>query len=349
MTGRPSRRAVLCTAALAVAGLGVARAGVPRVLTTPALVSPKALGAAMLAVTSAGPRLVAVGERGTVLWSDDGGQRWQQARVPVQATLTTVRFVDVKTGWAAGHLGVILRSDDGGQSWTKQFDGLQAATALVEEARAGGDEAALQRARRYAEEGPDKPFFDLAFRDAQHGWAVGAYGLLFRTEDGGRSWRPATSRLANPMGVHLYAVQVSGQDVTIAGEQGFLARSQDGGEHFAPLASPYKGSFFGLLAPKDGSLIAFGLRGSVFRSTDGGAHWQKLAVGVSIGLSDGIELADGRVALLAQNGDLLLSRDGVAFERQAAARPLPAAGLVQAPSGELVLATLRGVQRQPLR
>src|SRR5688572_16714729 len=94
----------------AVLLLGVSAAAVaqdsaaPAVLSEPALQSPKALGAAMLAVTRAGHRLVAVGERGTVLLSDDAGASWRQARVPVQVTLTAVRFVDERTGWAAGHL-----------------------------------------------------------------------------------------------------------------------------------------------------------------------------------------------------------------------------------------------------
>ncbi|MBI3367277.1 MAG: glycosyl hydrolase, partial [Burkholderiales bacterium] len=94
----------------------------PAVLDTPAVPSAKALMAATLAVARAGQRLVAVGERGTVLLSDDGGASWRQAPVPVQVTLTSVRFIDPRTGWAAGHGGVILRSDDGGQSWTKQLD-----------------------------------------------------------------------------------------------------------------------------------------------------------------------------------------------------------------------------------
>jgi photosystem II stability/assembly factor-like uncharacterized protein len=107
--------------------LGAVAAPAPAVLSRPALMSPKALGAAMLAVTRAGARLVAVGERGTVLLSDDHGQQWRQAAVPVQVTLTCVAFADERHGWAAGHLGTILHSDDGGQTWRKQLDGIAAA------------------------------------------------------------------------------------------------------------------------------------------------------------------------------------------------------------------------------
>src|SRR4051794_13611808 len=86
-----------------LAGAQPAAATAPAVLSEPAVQSAKALGAATLAVTRAGPRLVAVGERGTVLLSDDAGASWRQAPVPVQVTLTTVRFIDERTGWAAGH------------------------------------------------------------------------------------------------------------------------------------------------------------------------------------------------------------------------------------------------------
>lgn len=306
----------------------------------------------MLAVTQAGGRLVAAGERGTVLWSDDQGQHWQQAQVPVQATLTALRFLNARTGWAVGHLGVVLRTDDGGQTWVRQLDGTQVARLVLAEAQASGDEAAVARAQRFVEEGPDKPFFDVAFSDAQHGFVVGAYGLLLSTDDGGTTWRSIQQRLDNRLGVHLHALQVQGPRVTIAGEQGLLVQSSDAGAHFKALPSPYKGSFFGLLGTREGALLVFGLRGNALRSTDGGQQWQPVqfvqSAGQAVGLSAGLQLADGRVVLLAQNGDLLLSRDdGASFTRQAAPRPMPAAGLA-AGRGELVVASLRGLQHLPL-
>ena len=92
-----SRRAALCgmaglagwvvlpAAATTGAAPAVAAApALPAVLSQPALMTPKALGTAQLAVARAGQRLVAVGERGTVLLSDDHGQSWRQAKVPVQ-------------------------------------------------------------------------------------------------------------------------------------------------------------------------------------------------------------------------------------------------------------------------
>ena len=335
--------AARAAATAAAAPADRAGAGAPAVLREPALVTPRAAGAAMLAIARAGRRLVAAGERGIVRVSDDDGATWAQARVPVQISLTALHFTDARRGWATGHLGVILRTDDGGATWTRQLDGITAAQQVL---AATPDEATRQRAQRLVDEGPDKPFFDLDLAGPR-GLAVGAYGLAFETRDGGAAWQPvAGARLPNPKSLHLYATRWLGPQLFIAGEQGLLLRSSDGGDSFEPLASPYKGSFFGLLGTRAGSLIAFGLRGHAFRSTDGGGSWEKLETGVPLSLSAGIERADGSLLLLAQNGDLLASRDdGRRFERLPAARPLPAAALAAGSGSQVLVAGLRGIER----
>lgn len=335
----------MAAAAYAAAAHPAAPADAPVVLREAAVASAKALGAATLAVARAGERLVAAGERGTVLLSDDGGTSWRQAKVPVQVSLTTLRFVDARTGWAAGHLGTILKTEDGGETWTLQLDGVRAAE-LWSQALKLGDERAQRLGQRLAEEGPDKPFFDLEFLDAQRGFAVGAYNLAFTTSDGGRSWVPLSTRLPNPKSLHLYAVRVQQGRVFIAGEQGLVLRSDDGGASFTALAAPYKGSFFGLLAARSGTLLAYGLRGHTFRSGDLGASWQKIETGVPVSISAAAELDGGALVLLTQTGELLKSRDdGQTFTRGGPGAAVPAAGLAVAADGHLAVASLRGIRR----
>jgi len=323
-------------------------ANAPAVLSQAALVTPKALGAATLAVTRAGQRLVAVGERGTVLLSDDHGASWKQAQVPVQATLTSVYFADARTGWAAGHLGVILRSDDAGATWRKQLDGIQAAALVLQAAQASGDAKAIANAQRLVEEGADKPFFDLEFIDARRGFAVGAYGLMLATVDGGANWTAVN--LPNPKSLHLYGLRADrthGGTLLMAGEQGLLLRSTDGGASFSALESPYKGSFFGLLRSGD-AWVAYGLRGTAYRSTDAGTQWEKLDTGVPMAIGAGAALPDGGFVLMDQAGDALLGRAGLAaLKRVSAPEPVPASGLALAADGSLVLSSLRGMRRLP--
>ncbi|HET7867243.1 MAG TPA: YCF48-related protein [Burkholderiaceae bacterium] len=339
------RRRFLGRAAATVALAGSARAELPAVLQRPALQAARAPEAAMLAVARAGRRLVAAGERGIVLTSDDEGRRWSQAQVPVQVSLTALQFADARRGWAAGHLGALLATTDGGATWSLQLDGAQAARFTF---LAGVDANQHSIVPRLMQDGLDKPLFDIAEQDG-HVLAVGAYGLAFEMVPGGTGWAPFAQRLPNPRRLHLYGVCRIGDSVFIAGEQGLLLRSDDRGGSFEVLRPPYKGSFFGVLATRGGALLAFGLRGTLIRSGDLGSNWSAVDSGAPVSLIAGIERDDGSLLLLAQNGDLLISRDnGRKFVRRPAEHSFPAAALAATGSGALVLAGLHGLKRMEI-
>ncbi|CAN1600393.1 protein of unknown function [Pseudomonas mediterranea] len=203
--------AVLLMAALVMSGWTTAS---PRIasLDQAAMQSAKAAHAVMLAVTRAGERLVAVGERGIVLLSDDSGKSWRQARVPVSVSLTAVQFVDDEQGWAVGHMGVVLHSTDGGETWVKQLDGVAAAQLALVAAQQGGDAKPVEDAERLVADGPDKPFLDLYFSDRRNGYVVGAYGLILHTVDGGGTWKPWMQQVDNPDGLNLYGIRAAGEN-----------------------------------------------------------------------------------------------------------------------------------------
>lgn len=320
----------------------------PGVLSRPAQATHLATRSALLGATRAGQRLLLCGERGIVLWSDDQGQRWKQARVPVQVSLTALAFADdAREGWACGHFGVLLHTRDGGENWTLALDG--AAAARLQSQSASG-EAQRRLAQRHVDEGPDKPFFDVALVQGR-AVAVGAYGLAVQGKDSDRAaFTPLGPQLPNPKQLHLYAACAHGTQLYVAGEQGLLLRSSDGGGQFDAMATPYKGSFFGLLLPADGAVLAYGLRGNIWRSADRGDTWTRIANPLPANLGAGVVLDDGRTVLLAQNGDLLVSTDqGQRFEHRPAAHPFPAATLVATADGRhAVLAGLRGLQRVAL-
>src|SRR5438105_15475911 len=112
--------AALCIVCAAAAGAGLPFADP---IDTPAVASGRATSVPMTAVDLAGERFVAVGLRGTVLLSDDHGQHWRQAAVPVSSDLVAVTFATPQQGWASGHDGIILHTADGGLTWHKQLDG----------------------------------------------------------------------------------------------------------------------------------------------------------------------------------------------------------------------------------
>src|SRR5205807_3119559 len=114
----------------------------PGPLRQPAGMTARAARALLTRVVRAGDRLVAIGERGLVVLSDDGGRQWRQARVPVSVTLTSASFADGRQGWIAGHSGVVLHTTDGGESWAIQTDGVALAKAALAQAQGLPDSAA---------------------------------------------------------------------------------------------------------------------------------------------------------------------------------------------------------------
>lgn len=331
-------------------------------LEIPALKSAKASKVMLLAICRAGDRLVAVGEYGVIVHSDDGARTWRQASVPVSVALTAVHFPTPRDGWAVGHDGVILHSADGGATWTRQFDGrrgdpmmVASVEARLERVRAEGDKAAVQEveyalddARAAAESGPSRPLLGVWFANADDGFAVGSYGQLFRTRDGGREWNFVGDRVANPEGLHYNAIiGVSSGALLIAGEGGRVYRSADGGESWETLETGAITALFGVREFVDAAgarvLLAFGFGGKIFRRV-GDGDWVLVASPARRTLIAGVDTSEG--LLLVDNADgRILTRDaGASFT---VIKPPSIGGVVGATitsDGRLVEVGLGGVR-----
>jgi photosystem II stability/assembly factor-like uncharacterized protein len=327
--------------ALLLATTAITAAPVGDALDRPAVISRTAAHAALLGVVEAGDRLVAVGERGIVLLSDDGGDHWRQVAVPVSVTLTAVRFADAKHGYAVGHGATVLATSDGGETWVRRLDGRQAAQLALTTAQASGDAAARRDAERLVGDGPDKPLLDVLVQDAQHAVVVGAYGLAFATADGGRTWTSWIAPLNNPKGLHLYAIRQRGERILVAGEQGLVRLSEDGGRSFVALATPYAGSFFTAELPQASALVVAGLRGNAWRSRDAGASWNQLPVPMPASITASAVAADGALLLVNQAGVVLGERGGALTPINS--RPLPPlSGILPKRDGKLVALGIHG-------
>ncbi|MES2260374.1 MAG: YCF48-related protein [Pseudomonadota bacterium] len=325
---------------------------VPAVMTQPAAGASWASRALMLSVARAGSSIVAVGEHGFILLSGDDGRSWSQARkVPTSVTLTRVRFATATEGWAVGHMGVVLHTVDAGVNWVRVTDGAASARLALEQAEALGagrepETVVTLRtsAAQLVQDGPDKPLLALLPGGPGRALALGAFGTGVRIE--GEPARPQSmlGRLDNPAALHVYGVSENGGIVYAAGEQGLLLRSRQG-EPFVALASPYKGTYFGVLALSAEDVLAYGLRGSMFRSADGGKTWIRIECGTQQSISSAIVLADGSVLLGSQGGQLLLSQDGGRSFSLYTQAPQPVTDLVQASDGTVIVAGPRGVMR----
>jgi len=308
-------------------------------LDEPAPPVPDPARAALTGLCAAGARAVAVGPRGLVVRSDDGGATWSQARVPLAADLTAIRLGAGGRAIAVGHDGVVLASEDGGATWRRALDGRALARAISDRWPAGGG-AAISVAR---EQGAAAALLDVALDDDGRGFAVGAFNVVLATEDGGGTWTPWLDRTENPRGLHLYAVRRVGADVIVAGEQGLLLRLDREGRRFLPARAPPGGTLFGLAAHGPVA-VAYGLAGRALRSDDGGRTWAEAPAGVAATLVAGTALPDGTFVLAAATGELLASTDaGRTF--RVVARGAPAAAIAPAGPGAILIAGAAGLRR----
>lgn len=342
---------------VACAGIASAAPTFQDNLDVPAVKSDLVAHRLLNGIAQAGARIVAVGQRGHIVYSDDQGKTWVQAAVPVSSDLTAVHFPTPKKGWAVGHDGVVLASKDGGASWVKQLDGRALGKLLTDYYAqpspgilvSGEKLARLQSdAMRIADEGPDKPFLSVWFENENDGYVAGVFNLIFHTRDGGASWTPCLDRTENPGGLHLLALGAVGGELYAVGEQGLVLKLDRGSQTFRALDTGYKGTLFGV-GGHGQSVIAYGLRGHAFRSFDAGSHWQKIETGVAATLTGATTLADGRIVLVSQGGQVLLpNADGSAYAPVAGLRVAGAAGVVSPTPGTLVIAGVKGIDVKTL-
>nr|WP_178132138.1 glycosyl hydrolase [Pseudomonas sp. C2B4] len=323
-------------------------------LDTPALQSPQAIQAPLNALAKAGGRLIAAGQRGHILYSDDASN-WVQAQVPVSSDLTALAFPSASQGWAVGHEGVVLHSSDAGQTWRKQLDGRQIAELLLKQygnpANPNDPEALRlkQDAELFAAQGADKPLLDVWFADERTGFITGAFNLILRTEDGGQSWTAWQDRVDNPRSMHLYGLRPAAGTLFMVAEQGLVLKLDAARQRFVKVELPYEGTLFGLLGDEH-LVLVYGLRGNALRSLDGGATWSKVDTGIEAGITSGLVADDGSILLASQTGQLLRSIDrGATFSRVPVDRVAPNFALAPAADGAVALAGLGGVRVQSLQ
>lgn len=293
------------------AGTGVAA-------ESPAMRLDRPQEAPLVTVAAAGKRLVALGDHGVVVLSDDGLKWTQSEKVPVDTLLTALSFADEQNGWAVGHGGVLLRTTNGGQTWALQ-----------------------QR----LEESP--VLLSVWFENAQHGIVVGAYGYASETQDGGNTW----NRLAvSTDGDDYHLNQIfpgADHSLFIAAEGGNAYRSPDNGKTWQLMDTGASGSLWCGTTLRDGRVVLAGMSGRVLVSDDQGDSWREIDSGRTEAITDIRALSDGRVALVG-NGGLVAIADSDLSGFTTAMRPdrQNLSALAPLQNGELLMLGEAGVSSE---
>ncbi|MFJ2690974.1 WD40/YVTN/BNR-like repeat-containing protein [Pseudomonas sp. NPDC087336] len=229
-----------------------------------------------------GKRQVAVGERGTILISDDRGHAWQQASVEPrrQISLTAITALSAGQLIAVGQDGLILRSSDEGSSWQEVHYEPEAGEPLLGVWAAGSDQV----------------------------FVFGSYGKFYQSDDAGQSWQVLALEVDRS---HLNGMD-GGSDGRrmLVGEQGLVLRSADNGQHWQQLPTFYNGSLFGVVRLSSQRWVTYGMRGHVFVTDNFGEQWQAIKVGNTQPLYGHVLLPDNGGLLIVGAGSSMVRLDG---------------------------------------
>ncbi len=199
----------------------------------------------------------AVGDRGVIWHTVDGGTNWETQNSGVECRLSSLFFLNDKIGWAAGGytqpythatVGVVLQTRDGGQHWTIQRDRILPAIRQI------------------------------GFFDSHDGWAVGQSSALFpsgvyTTNDGGRSWSAVPGEVARAW---LTADFLDPNTAALAGRDSLVATASRRGVEPRPADFGLRTlNRLKLVAPTGGWLVGDG--GLILQTSDAGKSWQTTA------------------------------------------------------------------------
>jgi len=214
-------------------------------------------------------------------YTTDGGLHWAAVSAPGGSTMGSIWFTNQQRGWSVNLEGQIFRSTDGGRTWALQatvngtnlqmiqFFDLQEGWVI------GGDTfyhtvnggqswtRALVPAGTWAH--------SARFFDRLNAVAVGEFGNIVRTVDGGQTWQTVQSQ---GTGQRLWDIEyATANTLFLAGDNGVISRSTDAGATWNSIQSGGTAVTHGFdrldaqraWAAQDGGEIVF--------TTNGGTQW----------------------------------------------------------------------------
>ena len=328
------------------------------ILKLSAVQSELASKAPLYVIRKYGDRYYAAGVHGHIIYSDDGGETWIQAEeVPVRSTLLDIFFINSELGWAVGHEGVILHTADGGKTWKLQYEGLRYGQEGLDYYTKRAEENPDNELYPYligemefaVSQGADKPLFGVNFYDEKHGHAMGAYGMILVTYDGGEHWEHRLHNVDNENFNHVFdfAPLPGTRRFFLSGEAGLLLIGDVDGNRAERVHSvPWEGSFFTTVAASDGAIIMGGLRGRMFRTNNEGSTWTVIKKPPTSSIIASIRLANGRLVAASVAGEVMVSTDdGLSFTMSpASGKVAPIFDMVEGEDDNLLIVGSKGVK-----
>ena len=149
--------------------------------------------------------------------------------------------------------------------------------------------------------------YGTKFIDPEHGWVVGAFGVIAVTADGGQTWQTQPSKTTQ----QLYDVDfVDAKTGWAVGRQGVLLHTGNGGASWESQRSGTEQHLFSIDFVDAQHGVAVGDFGTILITADGGEHWENHTLSEDVVLYD-VSMVDPSHAWIAgELGTVLTTADG---------------------------------------
>ena len=240
----------------------------------------------------------AVGSRGTLLATTDGGTNWELRKRPTEDVIRDIYFTAEKTGWMVCERNVydlkgkdeprayLMKTKDGGEHWTRvNVRGVDVDARITRALFSAGGrawafgEGGLIFASRDGGTNWTKltiPTRHLllggTFIDEDRGWLVGAGATILQTSDGGDTWH--ISQLRGSEGIRFTSASfVDNRLGWAVGSAGTILHTVNGGRTWSTQDSGVDADLLDVKFLDALEGWAVGTEGTVIHTNDGGLHW----------------------------------------------------------------------------
>jgi photosystem II stability/assembly factor-like uncharacterized protein len=283
----------LTVAAIAMAGTASAEGTLSTVLVgTP--------HQSLFATSFDGEHGTAVGADGEIEVTQDGGKTWKTEQGPTLIALTAVA-VKGSRRIILGQMGE-LYVDDGSGKW------------------------------RRAQTDTTERMLGASLNASGIALAVGSFGTLLRSTDGGETWKSVapewkalvgnSEELADDFAPTLYGVTIDDQGVAVVvGEMSTVLRSEDSGVTWrivlggASQGTDRAPTLFGITMRTDGIGYAVGQTGIILQTSDHGRTWCSQDSGTTANLLSVASPVGGRTLVSGIRTMLINTSDGTRWEK----------------------------------
>src|SRR5215470_2535884 len=241
----------------------------------------------------------AVGSKGTVLQTIDGGNTWKSRGASTDDVVRDIFFTDEKNGWLVCEVNAyqlktveeprayLMKTTDGGEHWKRiEIKGFDVDAILVRAVF-----SPKGRGWTFGEAGSIYTTFDSGdtwtklrsptrhlllggmFVDDDRGWLVGAGATIIQTSDGGDTWYQSALPQVEKTVRFSATSFIDNRKGWAVGSGGSVYQTVNGGRTWQQQPSTVDVDLFDVkfLNAREG--WAVGAEGTVIHTTDGGEHW----------------------------------------------------------------------------